>query len=248
MSRVAVKIKKMGHRLVEESRLNQAYPLLLLPSTPAAFSVVAILSGAGLPVRVVGDAARMREWAPALIGYVHSPLELWRAVKDSSTLPFVIVSFQDQLAGVDDSFYPVTIDGQRIRVSPIELMLVMRFRPRTYLATALEGGPGKASSLDLADLAVELSAHMSTNDFNMALSELFRPILKCSTNRINDWRARELFSIKVGDNFERLLSLRAQEIESLIRVYQDRHAVSPALAISLERLRASRQEFVGKFR
>ncbi|MDE1892806.1 MAG: hypothetical protein KGH90_00535 [Xanthomonadaceae bacterium] len=234
----------MSQELVEESRRYDSYPLLLLPSTPAAFSMIALCSQAGLPVKVVGHALWMKEWAPALVEHVHSPLGIWRIVKDSSTLPFAVVSFQDQLANVDDSFHTVIVEDQQVRVSPIEAMLMMRFHPRTYVATATEGRPGKPSSLTLAVHAADLSDHMSTLAFDAALGELLLPLLKCHRHPIGDWHARDVFAMKVGRNFERMLSLRLQEIESLIRVYQDRHGTPSSLAPSLERLRKSRQELV----
>jgi len=237
-----------SYRLVEESRRYHGYPLLLLPSTPAAFSMVALCIDAGLPVKVVGHTLWMKEWAPALVEHVYSPLGLWRIVKHSPTLPFAVASFQDQLVNVDDSFHTVTIDNQQFRVSPIEAMLVMRFCPRTYIATAIEGRPGKPSSLTLSVHAAKFSNRMSTPAFDAALGELLRPILKCHTHPIRDWYAREVFTLKIGHNFERMLSLRIQEIESLIRVYQDRHGTPSSLAPSLERLRLSRQELVSHIR
>lgn len=247
MSRVTDLIR-MSQRLVEDSRRCHSYPLLLLPSTPASFSMVARCINAGLPVKMVGHALWMKEWAPALVEHAHSPLGIWRIVKDSPTLPFAVASFQDQLANVDDSFHTVTIEDQQIRVSPIEAMLMMRFQPRTYTATAIEGRPGKPSSLTLAVHAAKLSDSMSRAAFDAVLGELLRPLLKCHKCPIGDWYAREVFAMKVGHNFERMLSLRMQEIESLIRVYQDRHGAPPPLAPSLERLRVSRKRLVSHIR
>lgn len=248
MSRVTDPISRMCHRLIEESRQLHDYPLLLLPSTPAAFSMVAQCSDAGLPIKVVGHALWMKEWSPALVEHVHSPLGLWRIVKNSLTLPFAVASFQDQLANVDESFHTVIIEDQQIRVSPIEAMLVMRFHSRTYIATAIERRPGKPSSLALAVHAAELSGRMATGAFDAALGELLSPLLKCYRHPVSDWHAREVFAMKVGHNFERMLSLRIQEIESLIRVYQDRHGMPSSIAPSLERLRVSRQELVNHIR
>ena len=241
-------LAKISQRLIEDTERHQGFPLLLLPSTPAAFSVVAQCIDAGLPMTAVANALCMKEWEPTLFEHVHSPLSLWRLVKDSPVLPFGVACFQDQLANIDESFHAVTVDDQRIRVSPIDAMLIMRFRPHTLVATATEGRSGKPSLLSFVTYEPDISDNMSTTAFDEVLGEMLRPILKCQSSSIRDWHARELFALKLEHNFERALSQRLQEIESLIRVYEDRHGNPSSLASSLDLLRVSRQTLVRHIR
>lgn len=245
MRRGPAAIRRMGRDLAERCRRDGSHPLLLLPSTPAAFSLVERYTETGLPMEIVGNAALLRDWMPGLAGRAHTPLALWRKVRDAATLPFAVASFQDQLVHVDDSFHAVPVDGQTYRVSPVEAMLRMRFRPHTWLGRVAPGrSPRSPSSLSLESDPAILPEAPSRAAFETELARLLRPLLACQDPRIGDWRARRTFALKVGRNHDRMLAQRLQEIEALIRVHQDRQGPQSSLAALMGTLRANRQDLL----
>jgi hypothetical protein len=161
----------------------------------------------------------LSKWAPSIADKAHSPLELWRAVRDLSHLPTAIVSFPDQLFGFDQSYREIQIDGTKYLFSIIEMMIIMRFRPVTHMGIAIKS-PWRMnrSTLSLSRFLGTPLSEPSGTEFDISLSQLMRHIVACRNGGISDWIARDVFSLKVGDNYKHLLLLKLQEIAALIRL------------------------------
>lgn len=196
---------------------EQRPALLVLPSIPASYLLAQRIceSRAG---KIIGNSALMKEWAPPLARHVQSPLSVWRQARTNELLPWPVISFPDQLVGTDSSYCKLEIAGESYAFSIIEIMLLMRFRPSALVGQAIEPASRKAfSTLSLERFTGALPDSPSASDFNLALAELMRGVVACQRAAIRDWNAREVFSLKVGNNFERMLSLKLLEIEALIR-------------------------------
>lgn len=239
-------VDRLSRELVADLRRYGSSPLLFLPSTQAALCLLERCAHNGMPVEVVGNHGWMADWQPALSGRVHSPLELWKKLKTMHVLPYPVAIFQDQLVSVDDSYQIVRIDAEAYHVSPIEVMLLMRFRPRTFLGHATPPKRnGAASGLALTAYTAEFPQVTTRSTLEQIMTDVIRPLAAIrDSGSVTDWHARSSFDLKRSDNYNRLLSQRMQEIEALMRIYQDHHGAPSPLATRIESLRASRLDLV----
>lgn len=239
-------VDRLSRELVADLKRYGSSPLLFLPSTHAALSLLERCAHNGMPVEVVGNHGWMTDWQPALSGRVHSPLRLWKRLKTMHVLPYPVAIFQDQLVSVDDSYQTVQIDAEANHISPIEVMMLMRFRPRTFLGRATPPKRnGAASGLALTPYTAELAQAATRSTLEQVMADVIRPLTAIrDSESVTDWHARSSFDLKRVDNYNRLLSQRMQEIEALMRIYQDHHGEPSPLATRIESLRASRRELV----
>lgn len=208
--------------LVREWRQGVPLPLIILPSTATSLGFAAQLSR-DMPVAVIGNPRLLADWAPSLCASVKSPLEMWRDVKACKRLPHAVVSYPDQLTGVDPSFHKVAIGGSHCTFSIIEVMLLMKFRSPAYLGKVRFHGRGEkaASTLALHRFAGEVSTGLPKEEFDGWMLRLMEPVIECSRNPHDGWLARDVFALKVDENFEMMLKIRLLEIEGLLRMGGD---------------------------
>lgn len=239
-------IDRLSRELVADVKQYGSNPLLFLPSTHAALYLLERCAHHGMPVEVVGNHGWVTDWQPALSERTHSPLGLWKKLKTMRVLPYPVAVFQDQLVSVDDSYQIVRIDAEAYHVSPIEVMLLMRFRPRTFLGRATPPKrTGAASGLALVTYTEVLPQVATRSTLEQVMTDVIRPLTEIrDSESVTDWHARLSFDLKKSDNYKRLLSQRIQEIEALMRIYQDHRGVPSSLATRIESLRASRLELI----
>lgn len=215
-------VQRRVARLVREYRRSPVLPLIILPSTAASLRFAEWLSRA-MPVAVIGNPRLLADWAPSLCARATSPLDLWRQVKAQPQLPHAVVSYPDQLVGFDPSFQVVSVGERRYMFSIVEVMLLMKFRPPVYLGQARFRGRGEKASTSLAlqRLAAEVPAGLSRQALDTWLVRLMQPAIDCNRYPHDGWLARDIFRLKVDDNFETMLKLRLLEIEALLRLGHD---------------------------
>ncbi len=215
-------VRQRVARLVRKCRRGSVPPLLILPSTASSLRFVEWLSCA-MPVVIIGNPRVMADWAPSLCARTMSPLDLWRQVKAHPQLPHAVVSYPDQLVGFDPSFQAVAVGERRYLFSIVEVMLLMKFRPPVHLGQARFRGRGEkaSSTLALRQLAAEVPAGLPRGAFDEWLVRLMKPAIDCDRHPHDGWLARDIFRLKVDDNFETMLKLRLLEIEALLRLGHD---------------------------
>lgn len=215
-------LRRKAAALVQGWRRGSPLPLIILPSTATSLQFAAQLSR-DMPVVVIGNPRLLADWAPSLCVPVRSPLEMWGEVKACKQLPYTVISYPDQLTGVDPSFHKVAIGGSSCTFSIIEMMLLMKFRSPAYLGKVRFHGRGEkaASTLALHGLAGEVSAGLPKEEFDEWMLRLMEPVIECSRNPHDGWLARDIFALKVDENFERMLKIRLLEIEGLLRMGND---------------------------
>lgn len=235
-------VDRLGRQLTNEARRDRQYPLLLLPSTEPAFRLIEACEEKGVPCRVVGNPSMVKCWHPTVAPNVQTPRTLWHSIKAQATLPCAVAVFQDQLVAIDDSYRRVTVDSQNYLVSPIEVMILMKFRPRTYLGTALPKRRCRSAGIALARYQAALPPTMTQKAVDAVMGDVLRPLLACADDQSIDWHARPSFALKQNNNFNRLLVQQLQEMESLIRLYAQNHPGPPTPARWIDILRAGRLE------
>lgn len=208
--------------LVRGWRYGSGPPLIILPSTAASLQFAGQLSR-DMPVAIIGNPRLLADWAPSLCAQARSPLDLWREVKPREQLPCAVLSYPDQLIGVDPSFHKIAIGDRNYTFSIVEMMLLMKFQPPCYLGKAhFRGRGGKAvSTLTLKKFAGGMPAGLPKEKFDEWLIRLMRPVIECGENPHDGWQARDIFPLKMDDNFEKMLKLRLLEIEALLRMGGD---------------------------
>jgi hypothetical protein len=227
--------------LVSAMKREPSLPMLVLPSTPAAFAVVQSLCET-MPVRVIGHPRLLSEWAPSLAAHVRSPLSLWREAKGHDVMPWVVASFPDQLVGDDASYSKLEVAGEPYVFSIIEMMLLMRFRPEAFMGHATAPTRrGAPSTLSLERFAGALPTALSGGQFETALGGLMARLVACRFADLPDWKARDFFSLKIGDNFKRMLALKLLEIEAVLRMGDIPSAEAGAHAFLLDGLKTGRK-------
>lgn len=243
-----LRLDLLARNLVKKND-RRGYPLLFLPSTSSAFELLVACTRHGHPVKAVGHRGLVESWFPSASPWVHTPLSLWRQVRNLYSLPFIVAVFQDQLASIDDSYHSVDVDGLSYQVSPVEVMLLMRFRPDTHLGVAESRAKhGRPSMLILRPYAVDIPRSITATAMNSIMADIIRPLASYQKKDISDWYARNTFALKQGTNFYLLLSQRIQEIQGLIRTYRDRHIDPSAFAPWLCTLDAARIEIRNQLR
>lgn len=227
--------------LVNAVKREPSFPMLVLPSTPAAFLLVQSLCET-MQVRVIGHPTLMSEWAPSLAAHVRSPLSLWREAKGHEVMPWLVASFPDQLVGDDASYSKLEASGETYVFSIIEMMLLMRFRPQAFAGHATSPARRDApSTISLERFAGALPTALSGGEFETSLGGLMAPLIACRFANLPDWRAREYFSLKIGDNFKRMLALKLLEIEAVLRMGDVSSAEAAAHAFLLDGLKTGRK-------
>lgn len=216
------RLRRKAASLVHDGRRGVPLPLIILPSTATSLKFAAQLSR-DMPVAVIGNPRLLADWAPSLRAPVKSPLELWRDLKACKQLPHAVVSYPDQLTGVDASFHKVAIGDSSCAFSIIEMMLLMKFRGPAYLGKVrFHGRGGKAAStLTLHEFTGDVPAGLPKEEFDRRMLRLMEPVIECSRNPCDGWLARDIFALKVDGNFERMLKIRLLEIEGLLRMGGD---------------------------
>lgn len=215
-------VQRQVDRLVHQCRRSSVPPLIILSSTASSLRFAEWLSRA-MPVAVIGNPRVLADWAPSLCARTTSPLDLWRQLKAQPQLPHAVVSYPDQLVGFDPSFQAVSVGERRYMFSIVEVMLLMKFRPTVYLGEARFRGRGEKASASLAlhRLAAEVPAGLSRQAFDAWLVRLMQPVIGCDRHPHDGWLARDIFRLKVDDNFETMLKFRLLEIEALLRLGHD---------------------------
>lgn len=203
--------------LVRGWRRGSGLPLIILPSTAASLQFAGQLSR-DMPVAIIGNPRLLADWAPSLCAQARSPLDMWREVKSREQLPCAVISYPDQLIGVDPSFHKTTIRDRNYTFSIVEMMLLMKFQPPAYLGQAHFRGRGEkaVSTLTLKKFAGGMPAGLPKEKFDEWLIQLMRPVLECCESQHDGWWARDIFPLKMDDNFEKMLKLRLLEIEALL--------------------------------
>lgn len=240
--------KRLGRLLVEEAARTNHYPLMMLPSTDAAFQLVAACLDMGMPVRVVGNPGLVESWGLALAPKVMTPRFLWSAIKAEARLPFGVIIFEDQLVAIDDSYLRVKGDSQSYMVSPLEVMILMKFRPPSYLGSVPSPKHRRAFEITLTRYTPDVPLVMSQQAVNEIMLDVLRPLLACLKDESIPWYARPCFTLKQNDNFNRVLIQQIQEMESLVRLCSAQHPEPIVPASWLEALRASRLEIAKQLR
>jgi len=216
------RLRRKTAALMRSWRQGSPLPLIILPSTATSLQFAAQLSR-DIPVVVIGNPRLLTAWAPSFCAPVNSPLEVWREVKAYKQLPYAVISYPDQLTSVDPSFHKVAIGGGSCAFSIIEMMLLMKFRSPTYLGKARFHGHGEkaASTLALNRFAGEMSDGLPKEEFDAWMLRLMEPVIECNRNPHDGWLARDIFPLKMNENFERMLKIRLLEIEGLLRMVDD---------------------------
>jgi hypothetical protein len=235
--------------LVRDWRRGSPLPLIILPSTPASLQFASQLSR-DMPVAVIGSPRLLADWAPSFCVQARSPLDVWRDVKMHKQLPYAVISYPDQLIGVDPSFYRVAIGDSNCAFSIVEMMLLMKFRAPAYLGKVRFCGRGEkaASTLTLHGFAGEVPAGLPKGEFDEWMLRLMEPVIECSRNPHDGWLARDVFALKVDGNFEKMLKIRLLEIEALLRMGDDLPEPVPLyreLQVELQSLRRKPQLLTG---
>lgn len=216
------RLRRKVATLVRDWRRGLPLPLIILPSTAASLQFAAQLSR-DMPVAVIGSLRLLADWAPSFGVPVRSPLEVWRDVKACTQLPYAVVSYPDQLTGVDPSFHQVAVGDSRCAFSIVEMMLLMKFRSPAYLGKVRFHGRGAnaASTLTLHGFASEIPAGLPKEEFDGWMLRLMESVIECSRNPHDGWLARGIFPLKVDRNLDRMLKIRLLEIEGLLRMGDD---------------------------
>lgn len=109
------RLRRKAAALVRGWRRGSPLPLIILPSTATSLQFAAQLSRE-MPVTVIGNPKLLADWAPSLCVPARSPLEVWQDAKVRKQLPYAVISYPDQLAGVDPSFHKIAIGRQQLCV------------------------------------------------------------------------------------------------------------------------------------
>lgn len=216
------RLRRQVAALVQGWRRGSPLPLIILPSTATSLQFAAQLSR-DMPVSVIGNPRLLADWVPSFCVPARSPLEVWQDVKMRKQLPYAVLSYPDQLIGVDPSFHKVAIGDGSCVFSIIEMMLLMKFCSPVYLGKARFHGHREkaASTLALHGCAGQVSAGLTKEEFDKWMLRLMEPVIECSRNPHDGWLARDIFSLKVNENFEKMLKIRLLEIEGLLRMGDD---------------------------
>lgn len=237
-----------ARRLLNEASAGHGFPLLALPSTDASFHLIRWLEKRGRRSLVVGNPGLAEGWGPAGGLRILTPREAWRELRATPGSVHLVAVFQDQLVAMDDSYVTLSLDGQRIHVSPIEAMILMKFETRAFVGSAVSRGRGRPPGLRLSAWRPSLAAPMTIEVLNEIMAPVLRGLLSCVIDPAIDWYARRSFALKQDDNFQRVLVQQIQEMEALVRIYEQQHAFSPPPALWLETLRECRAEIAQALR
>lgn len=227
----ALRLRRRVASFVRNHRHGSRPPLIILPSTAHSLELAGRLSRA-MPVGIIGNPRLMADWAPGLSAQVKSPLGLWKDAKARTQLPYAVISYPDQLVGTDSSFQKIPIGDRHCTFSIVEMMLAMKFHPPIYLGTPRFRGRGEkaSSTLRLQPFVGDVPAGLPRQEFDEWLARLMQPVITCIDEAHDGWLAREVFRLRLDDNFETMLKLRLLEIEGLLRLGDDlsasRHAYS----------------------
>jgi len=239
------KMRRELARVMDVWRNEGKFPVVVLPSTKAAFEFATHLCSR-IPAAVIGEREMMAKWAPALSERVRKPLALWKELKGQERLPLAILSFQDQLVGCDASFSKVSIGEKAYILSIIETMLLMRYQPPMFVGVCRAGKAlaGRRGSISIRRYSRAVSAEMPKAMFDEVMREMMQPMIESLDAADDDWLARKFFRLKVDDNIEKMLATRLLEIESLLRIGNPTEARCAADNALLGELKASRKQLL----
>lgn len=133
-------------------------------------------------------------------------------------------------------------------MSPIEVMILMKFRPPSYLGSIPSPRQRRLSGITLTRYTPNVPLTMSQRAVKEIMCEVLRPLLACSEDKSILWHARPSFVLKQNENFDRVLIRQVQEMESLVRLYSAQHSEPMVPMNWLETLRASRLEMARRLR
>lgn len=236
------RVRKELARVEDAWRNEGRFPVVVLPSTKAAFEFVTRFCSR-FPAAVIGEPDMMAKWAPALHDRVRKPLALWKELKGQDRLPFAIFSFQDQLVGCDASFSKVAIREKTYIFSIIEMMLLMRYQAPLFVGVRRQGRglAGRHGSISVRRFPKAVGAEMPKAAFEEAMRDIMQPMVESLDAADDDWLARKFFRLKVDDNIEKMLATRLLEIESLLRIGNPSQSRREADNALLGDLKASRK-------
>lgn len=237
--------ERLGQQLAEAAAHSGDYPLLVLPSTDKAFRLVQAYRNAGMRIGAVGNAGLVASWGITFEEtFLWTPLKVWASLKDCPKLPWAVVVFEDQLVAIDDSYLRVEVDGHAYMVSPIVMMILMKFRPPSYLGSMSTPIRRRESEIRLVPYAVEIPMALTQSHANEVMGQVLRPLIDLGNAERIPWLARTGFALKRDYNFHRVLVQQVQEMESLVRLYSAQPSAPTLPAGWLDVLRASRIEMV----
>lgn len=233
---------RLGQQLADAAARTGRYPLLILPSTDAGFQLLAACARRGMPVKVVGHPGLMASWSKAGATDVTTPWPLWVSLKGEENLLCAVAVFEDQLVAIDDSYLRVEVGNQAYMVSPIIIMILMKFSPPSYLGRMSASRRRHACGITLTPYAPDMPAAPSRQMVNEVMGNVLQPLLDCANDVSLPWLARPSFPLKRNNNFYRVLVQQIQEMETLVRLCCVERDESEVPEGWLDVLRASRVE------
>lgn len=234
--------QRLGLKLAKEAARTGRCPLLVLPSTEAAFRMLDACREGGLQVSAAGNPGLVASWGVRAERYLTTPRTLWSALKGQGKLPWAIAVFEDQLVAIDDSYLRVEVDGQSYMVSPLLMMLLVKFGPTTYIASMTPPRHRSGGDLQLAPYSPDVRPALSQQAANEIMGRVLRPLLDSTDDVRMPWLARPSFALKRDNNFRRILVQQIQEMETLVRLCRAARPAPEIPAGWLGALRAIRLE------
>src|SRR6185312_1069772 len=210
--------ERLGRQLAEEASRLSRYPLLILPSSVESFRLLEACEESGMPVRAAGNPGLVATWAVGRAMSVTTPRSLWSTLKAERNLACAVAVFEDQHVAVDDSYLRVTVDGHTYMVSPLLMMILMKFRPHAYLGRFSAGHHRITGEFQLTPYAPDLPPTVTQNVANDLMGDVLGPLLAMENDARMPWLARNGFVLKRDSNFYRVLVQQVQEMESLVRL------------------------------
>jgi hypothetical protein len=220
-------IGSLARNIRRATKKEGAFPVLILPSAPASFRLIAILKASGVPTRSVGNIDVASGWSVAPIPAFSSPRQLWGEVARLEALPFIVALFEDQLISLDRGALHASLNGERYFVSSLVTMLRMKFGA-TFLVGHVEGR-GCKQTLTTNAIWGESSSAMTEEEMSAFLGACLGGLLEAERDVTADWYAREVFQLKRETSIKRAELRRCQEMESIARMAPTR---SPRCTLS----------------
>lgn len=233
--------ERLGLKLAKEAARTGRCPLLVLPSTEAAFRMLDAYREGGLQLSAAGNPGLAASWGVRAESYLTTPRPLWAALKGQGKLPWAVAVFEDQLVAIDDSYLRVEVDDQSYMVSPLLMMLLVKFRPTTYIASMTPRHRG-GGDLRLAPYSPDVPPALSQQVANEIMGRVLRPLLDSTDDVRMPWLARPSFALKRNNNFHRILVQQIQEMETLVRLCRATRPIPEVPVGWLGALRAIRLE------
>jgi hypothetical protein len=200
--------------------------LVVLPSTRTALTLARRLCDLRVCGVTSGPITSQGFWR--LGKHLRAPQELALSCSEFAELPFIVISFPDQLAGNEGAVAPITFLGSRHWFSTFEVTLVARHRPRVY---ALE-----------TDVLVQVRYDDVLHSLPELMGRLLRPLELLLMKPPADWLAARCLTQKSESGVRSRMREDLKEIECLLRLHArsvgcDRLRTSTAIAAVVSRLK-----------